>query len=201
MRAIDGYTGTHVVRCALRLAPLTFIRPGELRQVEWAHIDWEKAMLTIPAENKKQTADRKRDATNIHLVPLSRQAVGILKELHPLTGGGRYAFPSARTPNGSRPMSNVALLAALRRMGFSKDEMTAHGFRGIASTQLREAGKGRFRHEVIEAQLAHSVRNQVEAAYNHAEYLDERAAMLQWWADYLDGLKEGAEIIPLKKAG
>lgn len=199
LRAIEDYSGTHVVRCALRLAPLTFTRPGEIRQAEWAYIDLAKALWIVPADVKKQTAERKRDAGKVHLAPLSKQAVAILEEIKPLTGHGRYVFPSARSPKGDRPMSSVALLAALRRMGYSKEEMTAHGFRGIASTLLREAGRGKFRHEVIEAQLAHAIRNSVEAAYNHAEYMDERPAMMQWWADYLDSLKVGADVISFRR--
>ena len=134
----------------------------------------------------------------VHIVPLSAQAVAILRELHPLTGHGRYVFPSARTPNGERCMSENAVLAALRRMGYGKDEMTGHGFRSMASTMLNEQG---WHRDAIERQLAHAERNAVRAAYNYAEHLPERRRMMQAWADYLDGLRKGADVIPLRRAG
>jgi len=187
LQAIDGYQGSLVTRCALQLAPLLFVRPGELRQAEWAEIDLESAEWNIPAEKMK--------TGNPHLVPLSRQTVGILKEIQPLTGAGRYVFPSARTP--LRPMSNNALLAALRRMGFEKDEMTGHGFRAMARTILDEVLQ--VRPELIEHQLAHSVRDPLGRAYNRTKHLPERRQMMQTWADYLDGLKAGAKIIPIRR--
>lgn len=190
LRRIEGYTGTHVVRCALKLMPLTFTRPNELCQAKWENIDMEQALWTVPAEVKKQTTANKRNADNTHLVPLSKQAVAILQDLQPLTGAGAFVFPGDR--DAKKPLTTAALLNALRRMGYTQGTMTVHGFRGVASTLLREVGKGCFRHEVIEAQLGHRVKNEVEAAYNHAEYLEERAAMMAWWADYLDSLKTGA---------
>ena len=187
LSAMDGYTGHIITRCALRLAPLVFVRPGELRKAEWAEIDLEQAEWKIPAEKMK--------ARRPHIVPLSMQAVAILKELKPLTGGGRYVFPSLRT--SLRPMSNNTVLAALRRMGYAKDEMSGHGFRAMASTVLHEQG---WQSDVIERQLAHAERNSVKAAYNYAEFLPERKRMMQAWADYMDGLKAGAKIIPIRSA-
>lgn len=195
LRAIDAYKGMFVTQCALRLAPLVFVRPGELRKAEWHEINLDKAEWRIPAERMKMR--------ELHIVPLSSQAVAVLRELEPLTGRGiptkpdvpRYVFPGARTRE--RPMSEVAVLAALRRMGYSKDEMTGHGFRSMASTLLHEQG---WNHQAIERQLAHAERNAVSAAYNYAEHLPERRKMMQAWADYLDGLKRGADVIPLRKA-
>ncbi len=187
LRAIDGYQGSFVTRCALRLAPLLFVRPGELRQMEWVEIDLKAAEWNIPAEKMKTRQP--------HLVPLARQAVEILHEIHPLTGAGRYVFPSARTPH--RPMSNNAVLAALRRMGFAKDEMTGHGFRAMARTILDEVLQ--VRPDFIEHQLAHAVRDPNGRAYNRTAHLSERRKMMQTWADYLDGLKTGAKVIPLKR--
>lgn len=188
LRAIDGYQGAFVTKCAMRLAPLVFVRPGELRGAEWSEIDLDKAEWRIPAAKMKM-----RDP---HIVPLSTQAVAILQEIQPLTGRGRYVFPSARTPNGDRCMSENAVLAALRRLGYSKDEMTGHGFRSMASTLLNEQG---WHRDAIERQLAHAERNAVRAAYNYAEHLPERRKMMQAWADYLDGLKTGAKVIPLNR--
>jgi integrase len=189
LRIIDGYTGTFVVKSALQLAPLVFVRPGELRQAEWAHINLEsKEWRYLVTKTDTQ-----------HVVPLSRQAVEILTNLQPLTGNGRYVFPSARTPNGSRAMSDVALLAALRRMGIGKDEMTMHGFRALARTILDEVLG--FRVDFIEHQLAHAVRDPNGRAYNRTAHLTERHKMMQHWADYLDGLKNGAQVIAFKKIG
>ena len=184
--AIDGYQGHFVTKCALRLAPLFFVRPGELRKAEWAEIDLDKAEWNIPAERMKMREP--------HLVPLSTQAVEILRELHALTGGGRYVFPGART-NG-RPMSDNAILAALRRMGFAKDEMSGHGFRAMARTILDEVLQ--VRPDFIEHQLAHAVRDPNGRAYNRTAHLAERRKMMQQWADYLDKLKAGAEVILLR---
>ncbi len=184
LRAIDGYQGSMVACCALRLAPLVFVRPGELRHAEWSEIDLDKAEWRIPAEKMKMREQ--------HVVPLSRQAVAILRELHPLTGAGRYVFPSIRT--SARPMSENTVLAALRRMGYTKDEMTGHGFRSMASTLLNEQGWNR---DAIERQLAHGERNAVRAAYNFAEHLPERRRMMQAWADYLEKIKAGAKVTPL----
>jgi integrase len=165
---------------------LVFVRPGELRHAEWKEIDLAKGEWRIPAAKMKMREQ--------HIVPLSAQAQAILEELHHVTGNGHYLFPGERTR--ARPMSENTVNAALRRMGYSKDEMTGHGFRSMASTLLHEAG---YPHAVIERQLAHAERNQVSAAYNYAEYLPERRAMMQWWSDYLDGLKKGADIIPMKQ--
>ncbi|MGH7813359.1 MAG: tyrosine-type recombinase/integrase [Candidatus Binataceae bacterium] len=167
------------MKCALRLAPLVFVRPGELRAAEWSEFDLDGATWRIPPERMKMRRE--------HIVPLSRQAVSILRELHPLTGSGRYVFPSARTT--LRPMSEVAVLAALRRMGYSRDEQTGHGFRTIASTMLNELG---FPADAIERQLAHGEPNAVCDAYNRAEHLVARRAMMQQWSDYLDNLATGA---------
>jgi integrase len=155
----------------------TFQRPGEVRHAEWSEIDFEAALWRVPAKKMKM----KRE----HLVPLARQSIELLREIQELTGDGQYVFPSARAPKGDRPMSENTILVALRSMGYAKDEMTAHGFRGMASTQLNEQG---YNADVIELCLAHVEGNSVRAAYNHAERLDERRAMCQEWADWLDGL-------------
>jgi len=187
LRAIDGYQGSPVTRCALQLAPLTFVRPGELRHAEWTEIDLEAGEWRIPAARMKMREK--------HIVPLSRQALDVLRELHPLTGAGLYVFPGARS--ASRPMSENAVLAALRRMGYKKGEMTGHGFRSMASTILHEQG---WLSDVVERQLAHGDRNKVRASYNFAQHLPERRRMMQAWADYLDGLREGGKVVPLARA-
>jgi integrase len=179
LRAIDGYTGSFVTRCALQLAPLVFVRPGELRTAEWAEINLEQAEWNIPAEKMKMRQP--------HLVPLSTQAIAILQEIRPLTEQSPYVFPSARTR--TRPMSNNAILAALRRMGFGKDEMTGHGFRAMARTVLDEVLQ--IRPDYIEHQLAHAVRDPNGRAYNRTSHLGERRKMMQMWADYLEQLKAG----------
>lgn len=186
LRAIEAYQGSFVTRCALRFAPLVFVRPGELRKAEWVEFDLDAAEWRIPAEKMKMREQ--------HIVPLSVQAVAILREIHPLTGAGRYVFPNERTQD--RPMSEVTVLAALRRMGYGKDDMTGHGFRSMASTLLNEQG---WHRDAIERQLAHSERDSVRAAYNYAEHLPERRRMMQAWADYLDGLRSGAAIIPFRR--
>ncbi len=174
--AIEAYSGSFVVKSALRLAPLVFVRPGELRHAEWSEIDFETKEWRIPAEKMKMARD--------HIVPLAPQAVAILKGLYPLTGRGKYVFPNPRT--GERPMSENALLAALRYMGFQKHEMTAHGFRSTASTLLHEQG---WPSEIIELQLAHVDSNRVRDAYNYAQHLVKRREIMVAWADYLDRLK------------
>ena len=176
MRAIDGYTGYPVTALALKLAPLVFVRPGELRAAEWSKFDLSNAEWRIPAARMKMKEP--------HLVPLARQAIAILRELEPLARGGRYLFPSLRTRD--RPMSENTINAALRRLGYSGEEQTGHGFRSMASTLLNEQG---FPPDVIELQLAHTERNKVRAAYNKAQRLPERRKMMQAWADYLDGLR------------
>ena len=179
LRALEGYAGTLPVRCALRLAPLVFVRPGELRHAQWEDIDLENAEWRYLV-TKTETQ---------HIVPLSKQAVEILQELKPLTGNGRYVFPSARSPKGDRPMSDNAILAAMRCMGISKEEMSGHGFRAMARTILDEVLE--FRPDYIEHQLAHRVRDPNGRAYNRTAHLSERCKMMQVWADYLDGLKAG----------
>ena len=189
LRAIDGYQGNLVTLCALKMAPLLFVRPGELRHMQWREIDFEESLWRIPGEKMKMKGD--------HIVPLSHQAVAVLKDIAPLTKalpGPGYVFPSVRT--SSRPMSDNTINAALRRLGYSKEEMTGHGFRSMASTNLHEQG---WRSEVIERQLAHAEKNTVKAAYNFAEFLPERRKMMQHWADYLDALKYGRNIIPLQQ--
>lgn len=175
LKAIEGYQGSYITKCALKLAPLVFVRPGELRHAGWSEIDLDAREWRIPAHKMKMKA--------LHIVPLSRQAIAILGELHALTGRGNYVFPSIRTDE--RPMSENTVNAALRRLGYTKDEMTGHGFRSMASTILNEQGYSR---DAIERQLAHAERDGVRAAYNYAEYLPERRKMMQDWADYLEGL-------------
>ena len=186
LRAVDGYAGSLVTACALKLAPLTFVRPGELRRAEWSEIDLDAAEWRIPAAKMKM-----REA---HTVPLSRQAVAILRELHPLTGRGQYVFSGARSAD--RPMSENTVNAALRRLGYDKDTMTGHGFRSLASTILHEQG---WPSDIIERQLAHAERNKIKAAYNRAQHLPERRRMMQAWADYLDGLRAGGVVVPIRR--
>ncbi len=184
LRAIDGFKGTFVVRCALLLAPLLFVRPGELRKATWDGFDLDKGEWRYFI-NKTKTE---------HLVPLASQAVAILRELHALTGHGSYVFPG-RDPK--RPMSDAAINAALRRMGYdTKTEITGHGFRAMARTILHE--ELHIKPEVIEHQLAHQVADALGTAYNRTKFLKERKIMMQQWASYLDNLKEGAAVIPLK---
>ncbi|MDA8591276.1 integrase arm-type DNA-binding domain-containing protein [Luminiphilus sp.] len=175
LRMIDGYEGTLTVRCALKLAPLVFVRPGELRTAKWEDIDLEKAewRFTVSKTNTQ------------HIVPLAVQAVAILKELQPLTGQREYVFPGARSPK--RPMSNNAVLSALRRMEIEKEEMSGHGFRAMARTILDEILG--VRPDIIEHQLAHQVRDPLGRAYNRTAHLAERRKMMQQWADYLLDLK------------
>lgn len=196
LRAIDGYAGQPTTRAALQLAPLVFVRPGELRAAEWSEFDFpltnedqrtEPAVWRIPAARTKMREE--------HVVPLSRQAVQILRRLHPQTGRTRYVFPGLRSL--SRPLSNNTMNAALRNLGYDKETMTAHGFRTVASTLLNEKG---FPPDIIERQLAHTERNKVRASYNKASYLDKRREMMQSWADYLDTLKNGSNVIPFVPA-
>lgn len=187
LRAIDEYQGSFVVRCALRLAPLFFVRPGELRHAEWSEIDLDDGLWIIPAHKMKEM---KQD----HIVPLCSQAVQLLTELKQLTGTSRYVFPSGRS--FTRPMSNNAILAALRYMGYDKERMSGHGFRAMARTILDEVLQ--VRPDFIEHQLAHAVRDPNGRAYNRTTYLPERREMMQLWADYLDGIKQGATVLPIK---
>ena len=177
LRAIDSYTGFFPMKCALQLAPLVFVRPGELQKAEWAEIDLAAAEWRLPASKMKMK--------QVHIVPLSLQALAVLENLQPYTGLGRFLFPSPRTD--TKPIAEESLLVALRSMGFTKEEMTVHGFRGMASTLLNEQGYNR---DWIERQLAHGERNNVRAAYNYAEYLPERRRMMQEWADFLGNLRE-----------
>ena len=177
LRAIDGFTGTLPVHCALKLLPIVFTRPGELRQAEWSEFDFDLAVWNVPAQRMKLRLP--------HLVPLSTQAVAILRELHPLTGNRRFVFPGARDTN--KPMSDMALNAGLRRMGFDKGAITAHGFRAMARTILDEHLG--FRPDYIEHQLAHAVRDPNGRAYNRTAHIAERRKMMQAWADYLDELR------------
>jgi len=175
LKNIHAYEGFQVTKCALQLAPIVFVRPGELRKAEWEEINFNDSEWRIPAEKMKMRSP--------HIVPLSKQAIEILREVELITGHGRYVFTGVRT--SQRPMSENTVLAALRRLGYTTDEMTGHGFRSMASTLLNENGWNR---DAIERQLAHAERNNIRAAYNYAEYLPERRKMMQWWADYLDHL-------------
>lgn len=186
LRAIDGYQGEPATAAALQLAALTFVRPGELRAAEWREFDLDAAEWRIPAERMKMG--------DAHIVPLPTQATQILRELHRLTGSGKYLFPSLRSRD--RCMSENTLNAALRRLGYTSEQMTAHGFRAMASTLLNEQS---FPGDVIELQLAHAERNKVRAAYNRAQRLPERRKMMQAWADYLDGLKARGQVVPIRR--
>lgn len=188
LRAIDDFKGSIVVRSALWLAAYTFARPGELRHMEWSEIDLENGIWDIPAGKMKMKV--------AHFIPLCRQAVAVLRELQPLTGSGRYVFPCNRS--AARAMSENTINAALRRMGYDKEEFTGHGFRAMARTLLDEVLNFPASH--IEAQLAHAVKDANGRAYNRTTFLDDRRKMMQTWADYLDGLKQGAKVIPFKKA-
>ncbi len=190
LRAMDAYKGHPSVVSALRLSALVFLRPGELRHAKWSEIDLSGALWTIPAERMKRTKQEKISGQP-HLVPLSRQAVELLRDIQPLSGRSEWVFPSARSYH--RPISEIAVLAALRRMGF---DATAHGFRASARTMLAE--RLGFDDRVIEAQLAHSVPDALGRAYNRTEFVVQRAAMMQAWADYLDKLKTGAEVVKLR---
>lgn len=176
---IEAYEGGFITKCAMRLAPLLFVRPGELRRAEWNEVNLQAAEWRIPAAKMKARVQ--------HIVPLSSQAVAILKDLHQLTGRSRWVFPGIRT-NGE-PMSENTINAALRRLGYDRTKLTAHGFRGMASTMLHEHG---WDSDVIERQLSHAERNAVKAAYNHAEHLPARRKMMQEWSDHLEGLRDAA---------
>ena len=193
LRDMMAYQGHPVTRAAVALSALLLLRPGELRHMEWAWIDLEAATLTMPAYVMKRTkADKANGAP--HLVPLALQAVTILRELQPLTGHGRYVFPSLLT--GERCMSENTVRGALRRMGYGNDDMTAHGFRAMARTMIAE--RLGIAPEVIEAQLAHAVADALGRAYNRTQYLEQRRDMMTKWADYLDTLRNGAQVLPFK---
>jgi integrase len=192
LRAIDTFDGTFVVHCALKLAPLFFVRPGELRKAKWTHMDLDKGEWQFPVSKV-----RKGHPARIHIVPLARQAVAILKELQPLTGQWEHVFPGAR--DKKRPMSDGAVNAALRRMGYdTQTEITGHGFRSMARTILREDELLMLEPEYIERQLAHKTKAPNGTAYDKTQFLKQRREMMQKWADYLDRLKAGAQIIPIE---
>lgn len=187
LRALDRYDGKPTTRAALRLAPLLFVRPGELRAMEWKEIDWQAGEWRIPAAKMKMKQE--------HIVPLAAQALAILKDLHELTGDGSYAFPGAHSAD--KPMSDGAVNKALRLLGYEREEMTGHGFRAMASTRLNEMG---WQPDVIERQLAHVERNKVRAVYNRAAYMHERHDMMQAWADYVDALKTAPDkVVPIRR--
>jgi integrase len=187
--AIDGYQGSLVTRCALRLAPLTFVRPGELRKAEWAHVDLAGTEWHIPGERMKMGKDL--------IVPLSKQAVDVLRELHPLTGHRQFLFPGVQRVN--RPISENTVNSGLRRLGYTGDEMTGHGFRAMARTILDEVLG--YRVEWIEAQRAHEVRDPNGTAYNRTSFLQQRKEMMQGWADYLDELRSPKDIVANPNSG
>jgi len=187
LRAIDGFTGSYVVAALLKLSPLVFTRPGEVREAVWAEIDLDKAEWNIPAERMKLRLP--------HAVPLAPQAVAILRDLYPLTGTSHYVFPGARS--SKRPLSNMTVNAALRRLGYDKDTMTAHGFRAIARTILDEVLG--FRVDIIEHQLAHAVKDANGRAYNRTSFLPQRRKMMDAWGEYLDGLRVApSKVVPIK---
>jgi integrase len=196
MRAIHDYNGQTMTRVALGLSALLFQRPGNIRQMEWAWVDVDTAMLTIPSQDMKRRKHQKVNGRP-HFVPLAQQALDFLQELRPLTGHGRYVFPSLLT--GERPMSDNTVNMALRRMGFAKDEMSAHGFRATARTLMIERMPG-IAADVIEAQLAHEKSGPLGSAYDRAEFMEQRRKMMAEWADYLDKLRNGADVIQLHKA-
>lgn len=192
LRDVVAYQGHPVTRAALQLSALLLLRPGELRHMEWSWVDLDQAMLTVPAEVMKRSKADKADGPP-HAVPLAPQAVAILRGLHPLTGGKRFVFPSLLT--GERCMSENTVRGALRRMGYGNDDMTAHGFRAMARTLIAE--RLSVQPEVIEAQLAHAVGGPLGRAYDRTQYLEQRTSMMAKWADYLDRLRNGAQIIQL----
>lgn len=196
LRSIDGYTGQPATLAALKLAALIFQRPGNIRAMEWAWVDLDKAMLAIPPSDMKRTKHEKVNGKP-HLVPLATQAVRILKAIQPLTGTGRYVFPGARDRN--KPMSDGTINAALRRLDFGNDDHVAHGFRAMARTMIAERIPG-IPADMVEAQLGHGKSGPLGSAYDRAEYLEQRRQMMQTWADYLDTLRAGAEVIQFKRA-
>ncbi len=189
LRAIDGYEGMGLTKQAMQLAPHVFVRPGELRHADWSEFDLEAGLWIIPAEKMKMR--------KAHHVPLSRQSVTLLKDLQSITGPAGYVFPSIRTR--ARPMSENTINAGLRRLGYASDEMTAHGFRAMASTLLNESGK--WHPDAIERALAHGDSDKVRAAYHRGAHWKERVEMARWWSDYLDTLRKGADVLPLMPKG
>ena len=194
LRAIEGFQGHPCTLAALRLAPLLFQRPGELRGMEWNELDFEAAEWRIPASRRKlRKATKENPRTPPHIVPLSSHAIAILRDLHALTGSGRFVFPGIR--DGRRPMSNNTVNAALRRLGYTTEEVTGHGFRHTASTMLNELG---WNPDAIERQLSHKDRDSIRGTYNLAEYMAERRKMMRAWANHLDGLRTGAAVVPIR---
>ncbi|MGZ8236550.1 MAG: tyrosine-type recombinase/integrase [Methylobacter sp.] len=185
LRDIGNYQGTFTVQCAFRLSPLLFQRPGEIRKMKWADVD-------LIAKEWRYFVTK---TEVLHIVPLSTQAAAILEEIKPFTGSSQYVFPSIR--GDGRPMSDNTIRTALKTLGYDSDTMTAHGFRTTASTLLNEQG---WSPDAIERQLCHMPRDAVRAAYNRAQYLEERRRMMQSWGDYLDSLKSGAQVIPIRKS-
>ncbi len=196
LRAIDNYHGQVTTRVALQISALIFQRPGNIRAMEWSWVDFENAMLTIPAAVMKARKEQKENARP-HFVPLARQAIVILQSVHPLTGHGKFVFPGARTHE--RPMSDGTVNAALRRLDFGNDEHVAHGFRAMARTMMAEQLHG-IPTDVVEAQLAHGKSGPLGNAYDRAEFMAQRRQIMQTWADYLDTLRNGAEVIQFKRA-
>jgi integrase len=187
LRSIDNYSGQPVTKLALRFTPHVYQRPGEVRKAEWSEIDFDKALWTIPAERMKQRQP--------HRVPLSQQALAILRVAEEWSGGGRYIFPKLGSP--LKPMCENAINGALRRMGYGPDDMTAHGFRSTASSLLNESGK--WSADAIERALSHVDGNQVRATYHRGAHWAERIEMAQWWSDHLDTLRKGGEVVPFAK--
>ncbi|WP_394659260.1 tyrosine-type recombinase/integrase [uncultured Novosphingobium sp.] len=187
LRAIDDYEGSGITKLALQIAPHVFVRPGELRHAEWSEIDLDGALWIIPAGKMK--------SRKTHHVPLSRQVMALFHEVEAITGPSGYVFPSVRTR--TRPMSENTINAGLRRLGYATDEMTAHGFRAMASTLLNESGK--WNPDAIERALAHGDTDKVRAAYHRGAHWKERVEMAQWWSDYLDQLRKGATIVELPR--
>lgn len=196
LRSIEGYSGSPVTQAALKLSALFFQRPGNIRAMRWEWINFDNAMLTIPAADMKRTVHGKVNG-KAHLIPLAQQAVAILKELQPLTMRSEYVFPGARS--SKRPMSENTINAALKRMDYSTDEHVAHGFRAMARTMMVEQMSG-IDPEIVEAQLGHGKSGPLGSAYDRAEYMTQRRQMMQSWADYLDKLRTGADVVQLKQA-
>jgi integrase len=196
LRAIDGYTGQPTTVAALQLSALFFQRPGNIRAMEWSWVDFDQGLLTIPPADMKRTIAQKVNGKP-HLIPLAKQATEILEALRPLTGQGRYVFPGARSL--ARPMSDNTLNAALRRLDYGTDDHVAHGFRAMARTMLAERIQG-IDPGMVEAQLGHGKSGPLGSAYDRAEYMEQRRALMQTWANYLDKLRAGAEVIPIRGA-
>jgi integrase len=194
LRAIDGYSGQPTTQAALKLSALFFQRPGNIRAMEWSWVNFDRAMLTIPADQMKRTLHQKTNGSP-HFVPLAKQAIEILKKLEPLTSFGRYVFPGARS--SKRPMSDGTINAALRRLDFQNGDHVAHGFRAMARTMMAQELDG-IPSELVEAQLGHGKSGPLGSAYDRAEYMEQRRSMMQTWADYLDKLKIGADVISLR---